>query len=160
MINISSPTAIEPTNNPQRSFDGRKRVLSRSARGRAADARERHTVLLDELRAQYQSARESTQAHANVESGDHAAVAIRRHSSEQTRHAWAQAWQCACGWRAHSPPQASHTSAHKRHRSRACKLSRDMYEAARRQIAAQSMSRRTHSTIILTSSSLRQALAQ
>src|SRR6266700_8113424 len=44
MINSSSPTAIEPTTNPQRSFDDRKRIPSRSTRGRAADARERRAV--------------------------------------------------------------------------------------------------------------------
>ena len=54
---------------------------------------------------------------------------MRRHSSAQWRHACAQAWQCACGCRAHSAPHAWHTSAHKRQRSIAYLLSRDYLEA-------------------------------
>jgi hypothetical protein len=54
------------------------------------------------------------------------ALAIRRHSSAQRRHACAQAWQCACECFAHSALHASQMSAHKSQIVPAYLLSRAM----------------------------------
>jgi hypothetical protein len=85
---------------------------------------------------------------------------ILRHASAQRRQASAQALQCSAACLAHSLPQAPQTIAQIAQSSRAKKLSRVIQIAARRQISAQSRSRRMQSAIILTSSSAKHAVAQ
>ena len=86
--------------------------------------------------------------------------AMLRHASAHWRQARAHAWQCSWSCLAHSAPHASHTPAHARQNSRAKSLPRAIKPATRRHVAEQTMSSRTHSAIICTSSSFKHAVAQ
>jgi hypothetical protein len=86
--------------------------------------------------------------------------AMLRHSAAQRRQACAHSWQCAIGCLPHSSAQLSQTSAHIWHTAIANSLPRAMYDAASRQMDAQSMSSAMHCAIALTSCSCKQDAAQ
>lgn len=71
--------------------------------------------------------------------------AMVRHISAQRRHASAQAWQCACSCRSHSPAQTSQSKAHSEQICCTWALRRDTAAEAKRHALAQSRSCRMQS---------------